>query len=314
MKIGDINNDLKQYSEARREYQSGLATCEAALAKRSQSFNLQRDRGKALYRIAELLRAEKTAGTSDEAGSFYRQAAEVQEALIARNAQETLAAQKAPDLTLKSNLAATYTHWGMLEREVGDLNLALGKFQQGVALDEELIKAEPGNLQWVNFVAPGYLNSAEIQDQLNRPKEARDYYEKFFDAKRTLAFRGLGPLKTQREFAEAAKLLGDRSTGLAQIDAYRSAMRIWGRLLDDPKGVGLAAEQFDVILGLANFFDGKKDWPDAQTAYGVAQKIAMLNYAKDPTDASWRDKAQAAEKASVVAGQAAEAAPADTPH
>ena len=57
-------------------------------------------------------------------------------------------------MSLKSNLAATDTHWGMLERKAGNLDLALTKFQQGAALNEELIKAEPGNPQWANFVAP----------------------------------------------------------------------------------------------------------------------------------------------------------------
>ena len=61
-------------------------------------------------------------------------------------------------------------------------------------------------------------------------------------------------------------------------------------------------------------FDAKWDWPDAQAAYRVAMKIAVLNYVKDPSDTSWRDKAEIAERAAVKAGKAAETAPADTPH
>ncbi|HEY3624586.1 MAG TPA: hypothetical protein VGL12_19730 [Roseiarcus sp.] len=83
-------------------------------------------------------------------------------------------------------------------------------------------------------------------------------------------------------------------------------MRIWGRLIDDPKAAALAADQYDVILGLARFFDAKKNWPDAQGAYRVAQKIAALNFTADPSNAFWRDKAETAEKASVEAEQAAE--------
>jgi tetratricopeptide (TPR) repeat protein len=314
LKIGDVYKDSEQYSEARREYQYGLAITLAALAKHPESLKPLRDKGKAFFRIAELLRTEKTAGTFDEAGAFYRQASEVQEALITRNAQEALASPKTLDLTLKSNLAATYTHWGMLEKEAGNLDLALAKFERGAALNEELINAEPGNLQWVDFVAPSYRFMGEILDQLNRPHDARSYYEKFLDAKRTLAFRGLGPLRAQKEFAEAAKLLGDHSTGLAQIDAYRSTMRTYGRMMDDPKAADWAADQFDVVSAFARGFDDKKDWPDAQTAHRVAMKIAVFNYVKNPEDTSWRDKAEAAERASVVAGQAAETAPADTPH
>ena len=313
MKIGDVykDNELKQYSEARSEYQSGLATCLAALAKHQQSFNLLRAKGKAFYRIAELLRTEKTAGTSDEARAFYRDASEVQNGLVSRNAQEAVATQSEPDSSLKSNLAATYTHWGLLEQEAGNLELALDKLRQGVALDEELTRNEPGNAQWQEFLTPNYLYLAQTLEGLKRPDEALTYYRKLNDARRTLAYRAPGRSKPQKDWADAARLLGDRSTGLAQIEAYREAVRSWNRLVEDPRNADAAADQYDVVLGFARTFDAKKDWPDAQSAYRVAMKIAVLNYVKDPSATSWRDKAEDAERASVVAGKAAESAPAD---
>ena len=237
MKIGDVykDNELKQYSEARSEYQSGLATCVAALAKHPQSFNLLRDKGKAFYRIAELLRTEKTAGTSDEARAFYRDASHVQNDLVSRNAKEALAAQSAPDPSLKSNLAATYTHWGLLELEAGNLEPALEKLRQGVALDEELTGNEPGNPQWQQFLTPNYLYLAETLEGLKRPDEALAAYRKLNDARRTLAYRTPGRSKPQKDLASAAKLVGDRSTGLVQIEAYREAVRTWNRLAEDPR-------------------------------------------------------------------------------
>ena len=312
MKIGDIYKDSKQYPKSRTEYQSGLTACEAALAKRPDSFGLMRNKGKAFFRIAELLRTEKAGVAPDEATTFYRQAADVQEALITRNAQEAVAAHKPPDLSLKSNLAATFTHWGMLEQAAGNLDLALPKLERGASLNEELIKAEPGNPQWVDYVAPSYRYIAEINDQLSRPRDARSYYEKYFEAKRTLAFRGLGPPKAQKDLALAAKLLGDHSTGLAQIDAYRIATRVFGRMIDDPNAADLAADQLDVVSTFARDFDDKKDWPDAQTAHRVAMKIAVFNYVKDPGNTSWRDKAEAAERA-LVEAQIAGRKPGDAP-
>ena len=313
MKIGDVykDNELKQFSEARSEYQSGLATCLAALAKHQQSFNLLRAKGKAFYRIAELLRTEKTAGTSEEARTFYRDASEVQNGLVSRNAQEAVATQSEPDLSLKSNLAATYTHWGLLEQEAGNLELALDKLRQGVALDEELTRNEPGNAQWQEFLTPNYLYLAQTLEGLKRPDEALATYRKLNDARRTLAYRTPGRSKPQKDFAEAAKLLGDRSMGLAQIEAYREAVRMWNRLVENPGNADAAADQYDVVLGFARTFDAKKDWPDAQSAYRVAMKIAVLNYVKDPSATSWRDKAEEAERASVVAGRAAETTAAD---
>jgi tetratricopeptide (TPR) repeat protein len=318
MKIGDVykDRDLKQYSEARNEYQSGLAACLTALAKRPDSFILLRDKGKAFFRIAELLRTEKTSGTFDEARAFYRQASEVQQALVTRNAQEALASQKAPDSSLKSNLAATYTNWGLLEKTDGDLKVALEKLQQGVALDEELAESEPGNPLWQGYVTPNYLPIAQILDQLNRPEEALTYYQKYYEATRTIAYRAHGPgrSKAMKDFAEAAKLLGDHSTGLARIEAYRSTIRIYGRMIDDPSVANVAAEQFELLSSFARGFDENNNWPDAQAAHRVAMKIAVFNYVKNPEEKDWRDKAEAAERALVQAQVKADTAPVGSPH
>jgi tetratricopeptide (TPR) repeat protein len=313
LKIGDVykGGESKPHPQALAEYQSGLQTCEAALAKRPDDLDLLRNRGKAHLRIADLLRDD---GAFAEARTYYEKAFEVNNALVSRNAKEMLEAQKAPDSNLKSNLAATYTHWGFLEQQDGNLEVALEKLRQGVAIDEELTRNEPGNPLWQEFLTPNYLYLAQTLEGLKRPDEALGYYRKFADARRTLAYRALGRSKPQQDLADAAKLLGDRSSGLAQIEAYREAVRTWNRLVEDPRIANAAAEQYDVVSGFARAFDAKKDWPDAQTAYRVAMKIAVLNYVKDPSATSWRDKAEAAERASVVAGKAAETAPADTPH
>ena len=311
LRIGDTHTALRQYDEALKEYRSALSLAEGGLAKHPESFNLLRNQGKTFFRIAELFRAR---GSFDDARVFYQKAVAVQRALVSRNAQEAAASQIAPDPTLKSNLAATYTRWGLLEKTAGDLNVALVKFEQGIALDEELVKSEPGNPQWLGFLTPNYLFIAQILEQLNRPEDALVYYQKLFDTRRRLMLREPGRPRPPTEFAQAAKLLGDRSTGLARIDAYRAAVQTWDQLIDDPKLANLAADQFDVVLGFAHAFDAIKDWPDAQTAYRVAMKIASYNFVKNPEDTFWRDKAEAAQRASVVAGEATETAPVDPPH
>ena len=85
------------------------------------------------------------------------------------------------------------------------------------------------------FLTPNYLYLAQTLEDLKRPEDALTYYRKLNDARRTLAYRTPGQSKPQKDFAEAAKLLGDRSTGLAQIDAYREAVRSWNRLVEDPQ-------------------------------------------------------------------------------
>ncbi len=144
---------------------------------------------------------------------------------------------------------------------------------------------------------------------MNRPEDALVYYRRLFDATRTLAFPASGPPRNQRQFAEAAKLLGDHSVGLAQIDAFREAVRIWSRLVADQKAAQSAEDQYDVLLGFADAFSAKKDWPDAQAAYLVAMKVAVMNYVKDPSATSWRDKADAAARASASSTEAANTVP-----
>ena len=307
LKIGDVykDGDASQHQQALREYQSGLATCEAALTRHPDDFDLLRNRGKAFYRIAEFLRGDNALA---EARAYYQKAFEVQRDLIPRDAKEAVEKQRPPDSSLKSNLAATYTHWGQLEQGAGNLELAFEKLRQGVALDEELTRNEPGNPQWQDFLTPNYLYLAQTLEGLKRPDEALTYYRKLNNSRRTLAYRAAGRAKPQKDWAEAAKLLGDRSTGLAQIEAYREAVRSWNRLVDDPKNADVAAAQYDIVLSFARTFDAKNDWPDAQSAYHLAGKMATLNLAHDPSNADWRDKADAAGKAEIAAGLAAERA------
>ena len=177
LKIGDVykDGDSKQHQQALGEYQIGLKTCEAALAKRPDDFDLLRNKGKAFYRIAEFLRGDNALA---DARAYYQKAFEVQSGLVSRNAQEAVAAQKTPDSSLKSNLAATYAHWGLLEQGAGNLDLALEKLRQGVVLDEELTKNEPGNPQWQEYLTPNYLYLAQTLEGLKRPDEALTYYRK----------------------------------------------------------------------------------------------------------------------------------------
>ena len=186
------------------------------------------------------------------------------------------------------------------------MSLRLRNCDRASPSTRSLTKNEPGNPQWQEFLTPNYLYLAQTLEGLKRPDDALTYYRKLNDARRTLAYRAPGRSKPQKDLAEAAKLLGDRSTGLAQIEAYREAVRSWNRLVEDPRNAEAAADQYDVVLGFARMFDAKKDWPDAQSAYRVAMKIAVLNYVKDPSATSWRDRAEEAERASVVAGKAAE--------
>ena len=97
-------------------------------------------------------------------------------------------------------------------------------------------------------------------------------------------------------FAAAATALGDRSAGLEQIEAYRTATRTWKRLLDNPKYSGVAVKHFDDLTIFARTFDAARDWPDAATAYDVARKIALRNLDANPSNTIWKDNAVATAK------------------
>jgi tetratricopeptide (TPR) repeat protein/energy-coupling factor transporter ATP-binding protein EcfA2 len=293
IKIGDIYRIRTHYLDAIQEYRSGLAVCDAALMKFPDHPDLRRNRGKAFFRIAETLRLE---GLLDEAREAYQAALELQEPLARDNPNNA---------DLKSNLAATYSHWGALEKKAGNLDLARSKYERAVALDEDLIQIDLSNPQWESYAVPNFAVLAEILNALNRPKEALVYYQKTYDTSRDLAIRALGNPDLQKQFANAAKSLGDHSEGLDQIVAYRSATRTWKRLLDGPNSANEAAKHFDDVIGFARAFDAARDWPDAQTAYDVAQMIALRNFGKDSSDTSWKDKAAEAAAGAATAATSA---------
>ena len=306
LKLGDLDEELHQSSPALAEYQSAMAISEAALVKNPESFDLQRNQGRVYYRLAELLRKENS---FDNARALYDKTSRVQEALVGRNAQDAVGAPGARDPTLKSNLAATYTHWGMLESKAGEPNLALSKLQQGVALDEELIKAEPGNPQWINYAIPNYRYLTELLERMNRPEDALVYYRRLFDATRTLAFPASGPPETRGSSRRRRSSSATIPWDLRRSTRFARRWRIWSRLVADQKAAQSAEDQYDVLLGFADAFSAKKDWPDAQAAYLVAMKVAVMNYVKDPSATSWRDKADAAARASASSTEAANTVP-----
>jgi tetratricopeptide (TPR) repeat protein len=160
---------------------------------------------------------------------------------------------------------------------------------KGVDLDKELVRNEPGNLQWEGYLAGGYSAVAEISEHLGDAPAALTYYQKLVETRRILAYR-LGPPKARKELATAAKMLGDRSLGFAQNENYRLATRVWQRIVEDPDGRMLAIDQFDVVFDFAQRFKDQSDWPNAKIAYETAKKIAELNLTKDPSSASWRKK------------------------
>lgn len=278
-KIGDSYRDRHLEARALEEYGASLNACQTALSKFPHNFWLARNEGAVYHRIAESMRAQNFVG---EARDAYQKALEIQEALVQQRGQ---------DLTLKSNLAATYADWGALERDHGDLNVALSKFGEGVSLREEGLRSQPSNPEWEYFLARNYAALAEILDRLNQPKRALAYHQKAFEVRRNIAIRSLGNSEAAEQLFDAAKILGDRSEGLDQILAYRTATRTLQRLLDDPKSGGTAAKHFDHAIGFARTFDGAGDWPDAQTAYNIAQMIALWNFGQDSSATFWKDKA-----------------------
>ena len=228
--------------------------------------------------------------------------------------QQALVQQHGDDLTLTSNLAATYADWGALESDHGDLNVALSKFEKAVTLREEGLRIQPGNPEWENFLPKNYVALADILQRLNQPKDALVYYQKTFEARREIAIRALGNSSKVDQLFAAAKVLGDHSEGLDQILAYRTATQTLKRLLDDPNSAITAAKHFDDVAGFARAFDAQGDWPDAKTAYALAQMMALRNFGQDSSTTFWKDRAdEAAARAAASATRGLASPPIATP-
>ena len=199
------------------------------------------------------------------------------------------------------HLAASYTHRADLEAYQGSFDAALADYQSAIQREEELLQGDPTNPFWQTRIAPLYKAVGDILDALNRKDEALTYYEKHLEAMLNLALRDRTNVEGQVNLANAAKTLGDHSSGLAQIDAYRMATRVWKRMIENPQGKSRAASRYDDLMGFGAAFDAQDDWPDARTAYQVAEAIAQANIVKNAADASWKEKAEAAAKAAASA-------------
>ena len=283
-KIGDISKFRNHYPDAVKEYRVGLGVCDAALKKFPDHPDLRRIRGNAFYRIAETLRSE---GSLDEARDAYQSAQDLQEPLV----------RDRPDsFDLKSNLAATYSHRGLLEKAAGNLDLARSNYEKAVALYDDLIRIDPTNPQWESYAVPNYTVLADILQALNQPKEAFVFHQKAFDASRGLAIRALGNSDLLEKLAMAGKTLGDHANGLPRIEAYRTSTLTLRRLFETTNGATVATNHVDEVLDFAHAFDAANDWPDAETAFNLAERMFRGKLAAEPSNAAWKDKAEDAAK------------------
>ena len=158
------------------------------------------------------------------------------------------------------------------------MSVALEKLRQGVALDEELTRNEPGNPQWQDVsVTPNYLLSrgdfggaqaagrrAHLLSKARRCEE---------DARLS---RGWGRRSRRRNSprrrscSATARRGSPRSRPIARPCEHGTGWSKTRRPQTWPPTNTMSSSAF------ARVFDAKKDWPDAQTAYRVAMKIAMF--------------------------------------
>ena len=296
LKIGDIYEIEHDPEKALTEYRKGLAVCEDAAAIFPGSDDALRNRANAYFRIAEALRQESQWDAAEEQ---YRLAEKDQLAILA----------KEPDnFTVRSNLASTYNHWGLMASGKGDLKLALAKLKLGVEMQNALMRSDPSNPQWIAFAAPNYELVARTLDELKRANEAYRYLSKSYDLRKELTIRDPNNAPDEMRFAAAAKALGDRSQGVPQIEAYRDWVQAWKRVADLGKPPQAVKAEADDALGIAKSLADAKDWRDAQSAYWLAKRIADMNLADDPTNAVWKAKSDSAKQSAQDAAAAATAA------
>ncbi len=299
LKIGDIYEIEHQPDKALAEYRKGLAICEDAAAIFPGSVDAKRNRANAHFRIAEALRQENRWDAAEEQ---YRLAEQDQLAILAKDPT---------NVTVRSNLASTYNHWGLLASGKGDLELALAKLKLGVEMQNALMRSDPSNPQWIAFAAPNYEAVSRTLDELKRQNEAYRYLSKAYDLRKALTIRDPTNTPDEIRFAATAKALGDRSQGVPQIEAYRDWIQAWKRVADLAKPPRTIKAQADDAFAIAKSLADAKDWRDAQSAYWLAKRIADMNLADDPTSVDWKEKSDSAKQSAQDAAAAATAAAGD---
>ena len=98
--------------------------------------------------------------------------------LVMRTAVEyldSLAREAGDDVSLKSELATAYAKIGLV---TFDVNQAVESHQKAAALNEELVKAEPGNANYRRQLSESYNNLSDVLKVAGRSVAAIDYARK----------------------------------------------------------------------------------------------------------------------------------------
>jgi tetratricopeptide (TPR) repeat protein len=107
-------------------------------------------------------------------------------------------------------LIDSHRYVGDLFFKLGDLEQASRHYDKQLAMNEEMVAADPANAQFLSNKAVALIKVGDIKARSKRTAEAHDYYQKAFDTLTTLS-HSIPADAGIREMLEEAKQKRTRS-------------------------------------------------------------------------------------------------------
>jgi tetratricopeptide (TPR) repeat protein len=240
--LGVLLLERRKYREALGIFGSELGASEAILAAEPGNPDHQDRLLEALAWLSDAL--EKTGDLEDAIAQRERQTGLIQQ----------LAAIRPKDAGLKRKLMTAERVLGRLFASRGDSRLGLEHMLKGTALGEELMKTEPDNTEWAQYVSDGMLDLGELQ----------------------FAIRDVGSASASAR--AGCDLAGRLAARDSSVDLWRAGLR--GRCLDLraklalARGAPLEAQSLaDAFVQLARTEVARRDSSDTRIALAEAQML-----------------------------------------
>ena len=239
-KIALIRQANGNPTEALAEYRKALSIRKALVQRRPDSHDDQHELALSHDIIGDILRAQSTDESLDQALASYGEALKI---------RASLSAASSADQTTRRDLAASFDRHGVLLEELDRQDDALVDFQKSEELLKKLTDEQPENAVWQRELSVAYNRIAGIKEATNEP-DALALFDKALEIRRKLV--ELDPFNLAWKL-DLATSHADRAHVLEQTpETHKDALTAHQKSLDLSEEVaGRDPENVDAKVGVA---------------------------------------------------------------
>lgn len=208
--FGNLLTDEGQLSEARKEYDAGLAIAERLANTEPVNVDAQRELSVSYNKLGDI---EVAAGNLVIARTQYEKSFDI---------RERLAATEPGNAVWWRDLSVSYNKLGEVEVAMGNLAMARSRFEQGLAIGERLAVAQRGNAQLQRDLSISYEKLGQVEIAAGDLLMARSRFEQCLTIRERLAEAEPGNSGWQRDLSIGYEKLGNVETAAGNLAMARA--------------------------------------------------------------------------------------------